>query len=175
MDKLVPTIAVIAVLVLVLALMLWGWRRRSRRDATAGGGYDVPDHADTALAEAETLYVATTRGGNHLERLALPSLKFRGRAHMTVAPSGVTVTIHGEPPVFIRSAALVGIGTANTAIDRVVEKDGLLKLSWTTSAGVAADSFFRVIDPSDRAPLIGSIESLLPAHSQAGQTTESEV
>jgi hypothetical protein len=176
-DKVLPTLVVIAVLLLAFLAMYAGWRRRNRRDVTAGGGYEAPVSQPQAavLAEAETFYVASTRGGNHLERLALPGLKFRGRARLTVTNDGVTIAIHGEQPVFVPKSAVTAIGAATTAIDRAVEKDGLLRLSWTTSGGVSADSFLRVVDPADRAPVIGAIESLLPAHSQAGHTTESEV
>ncbi|MFF1879208.1 hypothetical protein [Leifsonia sp. NPDC058230] len=175
MDKFLPAIPVIAVLAIVLLLMLWGWRRRTRRDSSAGGGYAAPATASSPLVESDTFYVATTRGGEHLERLAIPGLKFRGKARLTVALEGVTIAINGENPLFIQADALTGVGVTNTAIDRVVEKDGLLRLSWTTSAGAPADSFFRVVDPADRTPLIGAVETILPAQSTAGQTTESEV
>jgi hypothetical protein len=174
-DKFLPAIPVIAVLAVVLLLMLWGWRRRTRRDSTAGAGYAAPATASAPLTETDTFYVATTRGGEHLERLAIPGLKFRGKARLTVSPDGVTIAINGENQFFIEAAALTGVGVTNTAIDRVVEKDGLLRLSWTTTAGAPADSFFRVVDPADRAPVIGAVETILPAQSQAGQTTESEV
>lgn len=175
MDRVLPTIVVVAVLVLVLLLMLWGWRRRTRRDSAAGSGYESPASPSETLAEAETFYVATTRGGEHLERLAIPGLAFRGRGRVTVSRDGVTIAMKGETPVFVASRALTAIGATNTAIDRVVEKDGLLRLSWITTAGVAVDSFLRVVDPTDRTPVIGAVRSILPAQSQSGQTTESEV
>ncbi|WP_223690652.1 PH-like domain-containing protein [Leifsonia poae] len=174
MDKLVPTVVVVAVLVIAFLLMLWGWRRRTRRDSGAGAGYQRPE-GGTVLAETDTFYVATTRGGESLERLALPGLRFRGRARVTVESTGVTIAITGESPVFIEAAALSGIGSARVTIDRVVEKDGLLRLSWTTSGAAAADSYLRVIDPADRAALLDAVDKLLPTGSRAGHTTESEV
>lgn len=186
MDKFVPTLVVAAVLVVAALLILWGWRRRVRRDRPAGGGYPLPSTATATaagqpaaaaqpIATAESFYVATTTAGEHLERLALPGLSFRGKAQVSVASDGVTIAVTGEQPTYIPSSALTGLGAATTAIDRVVEKDGLLRLSWTTSGGAAADSFFRVVDPADRAPVIAAVESILPAGSQAGTSTESEV
>jgi len=177
-DKLVPVLVVAAVLVVAVLLIVWGWRRRVRRDRSAGGGYAAPAEAPAAaqpLARVATFYVATTKGGEHLERLALPGLSFRGKAELSVTEDGVSVAIPGEQPVYIPSSAITGLGAATTAIDRVVEKDGLLRLSWTTSGGAAADSFFRVVDPADRAPVIAAVESILPAGHQAGTSTESEV
>ncbi|GAA1444688.1 PH-like domain-containing protein [Leifsonia poae] len=178
MDKFLPTIVVVVVLAAAFLLMWLGWRRRARRDAGAGSGYPVGAPAQTTelpLAEVDALYVATTAGGEPLERLALPGLSFRGRATVTVADAGVTIAVTGEAPVFVRSEAIAGVATATVTIDRVVEKDGLIRLSWTTSGGTAADSYFRVADPADRAPLIAAIETLLPATHSAGSTTESEV
>ncbi|MES1169940.1 MAG: hypothetical protein ABUL47_04560, partial [Leifsonia sp.] len=142
MDKLVPTLVVAAVLVVALLLIVWGWRRRVRRDRPAGGGYAAPTSGGDApqgrpIASAETFYVATTKGGEHLERLALPGLSFRGKATVSVGSDGVTIAVTGEQPVYIPTAAITGLGAATTAIDRVVEKDGLLRLSWTTSGGAA--------------------------------------
>ncbi|MFF1633216.1 hypothetical protein [Leifsonia sp. NPDC058248] len=175
MDRLLPTVVTVLVILAIFALMLWGWRRRAARDRAAGAGYTAPATPGATIAETDALYVATTKGGEQLERLALPGLSFRGRAHVTVADDGVTIAVTGEDPVFVEAAALDGVGEATFTIDRVVEKDGLLRLSWTTSGGAAADSYLRVVDPADRAPLIAAIETLLPAGSQAGPTTESEV
>ena len=176
MDKFLPTVVIVVVLVLVYLLMLWGWRRRKKRDSSAGAGYELPaGGGGSILAQAETFYVATTRSGEPLERLAIPGLSFRGRAHVAVDDAGVTLAITGEDPVFITAAALSGIGAATVTIDRVVERGGLLRLSWTTQGGVAADSYLRVIDPAERASVLEAVESLLPPGTQTGHTTESEV
>lgn len=174
MDKLLPTIGILAVVVIVLALAIVGWRRRVRRDAPAGGGYPVPAILEPATATVEVLYVATTKAGEHLERLALPGLAFRGKGTVEVSPDGVRLVVAGEQPVFIPAFALVDTGAARVAIDRVVERDGLLRLGWTTSGGVAADSYFRVVDPAGRGPLIAAIEGILPGQAATGSATSED-
>lgn len=162
MDKVLPTLAILAVVVIVLALAIVGWRRRVKRDTASGGGYSTPGTLSVPTAEAEVLYVATTRAGQHLERLALPGLAFRGAATVTVRPEGVTLAVTGEPDVFVPAAVVSEVGVASVAIDRAVERDGLLRLGWTTSGGVAADSYFRVVDPAGRAQLAAAIHDIVP-------------
>ena len=140
-----------------------------KRDAGLGAGYDVPADASVATRDTDTLYVATTPHDKPLERLVLPNLGFRGTATVSVAPDGVTLAITGADLVFIRASALLGIGLATWAIDRVVETDGLVWIAWTTSGGAAVDSYIRVIDPAERTSLIGAVNDILPA-SALGQT-----
>ena len=171
MDKFVPTLVAIAVAALILYLLIFSWRRRAKRDAGLGAGYDVPSDAATATHEADTLYVATTVHDKPLERLVLPDLGFRGRATVSVAPDGVSMAITGARLVFIPSSALLGIGLATWAIDRVVETDGLVWVAWITSGGAAVDSYLRVIDPGERTSLIGAVTDILPA-SARGQSPD---
>ncbi|WP_426624229.1 hypothetical protein ACPPVW_16915 [Leifsonia sp. McL0607] len=175
MDKLLPTIGILLVVIVVLALALVGWRRRVRRDAPAGGGYPAPETATTATASSEVLYVATTAAGEPLERLALPGLTYRGRGTVEVSADGVQLRVAGEQPVFIPAASLTGVGASTVAIDRVVERDGMVRLGWTTSGGAAADSYFRVVDPAGRGPLTAAVEDIIPAASTPGDSTEREV
>ena len=175
MDRVLPTVAILVVLVAVLLLILVGWRRRVRRDGDAGAGSPAPAAPGTSLADVRALYVATTKGGEPFERLALPGLAFRGNAFVTVSEDGVTIAVRGEHPVFIAAGALTGVGAATVTIDRVVERDGLVRISWTTSGGAAADSFLRVVDPADREPLLASVGTILPTAEAAVPPTESEV
>jgi hypothetical protein len=169
-DKLLPTLGILAVVVIVLALAIVGWRRRVRRDASSGGGYSTPGTLSAPTAEQPVLYVATTKAGQHLERLALPRLSFRGNATVTVRPEGITLAVSGEQAVFVPAAVISGVGAASVAIDRAVERDGLLRLGWTTSGGTAADSYFRVVDPADRDRLSAAITDIVP-QAQARDTT----
>jgi hypothetical protein len=123
--------ALVGALVVGLAgwLMWRSWRRRSRRDA-AIGSYPVPTGLGEPSVDAEVLYVATTPAGRPLERLALPGLGFRGAGHVAIHPEGVLLRIAGEQPTFVPAPQLVGAGTASYAIDRGVEPDGLVAITW---------------------------------------------
>ena len=175
MDKLLPAIGILLVVIVVAGLALLGWRGRLRRDASAGGGYPAPETASAATASSDVLYVATTRAGEPLERLALPGLAYRGTGTVEVSADGVQLRVTGEEPVFIPARSLTGVGAATVTIDRVVERDGLLRLGWTTSGGAAADSYFRVVDPAGRGRLTSAVEDIIPAGSTPGDSTEREV
>ncbi len=176
MDRSVPTIITALVLLGVLFLMWRSWRKRGRRDAGLAAGYPMPSSIGVTLAAAEAYYVATTPRDAPLERLAISGLGFRARAAITVTELGMILDLDGNSPVFIPADSIDAVGAAQVAIDRAVESDGLLRLSWrlnSPGAGEspadsavdrhdrhAVDSFFRIIDPNDRARLVDSIRTL---------------
>ena len=169
MDRTIPAVITALVLLGVLILMWRSWRKRSRRDAGLTAGYPMPSTEGVALAGAEAYYVATTPRDAPLERLAIRGLGFRARAALTVTGAGVTLDLDGNEPVFVPAAAIDAVGAAQVAIDRAVETDGLVRLSWRLyspqSAEIthdrrAVDSFFRIIDPSDRARLVEAIRTI---------------
>lgn len=137
--------------VVLLALLAWAWWRRSRRDSglrTPTG--EVPTDAVTT-AVSEALYVATTRHGEPLERLAIRGLAFRARATVTVTDAGVVLDLAGSPRIFVPADRITAVGQATVAIDRVVERDGLVCLSWRLDDGTVVDSYLRPQDSSARA------------------------
>ncbi|TFD67934.1 hypothetical protein [Cryobacterium ruanii] len=168
MDRTFPTIITALVLLGVLILMWRSWRNRSRRDASLTAGYPMPGTAGVTLASAEVYYVATTPRDAPLERLAISGLGFRARAAVTVTDAGIALDLDGNQPVFVPAGSIDAVGSAQVAIDRAVETDGLVRLSWRLAAGGAADtvdrravdSFIRIIHPNDRARLVDSIRTI---------------
>lgn len=144
-------IVTIVLAVLLIGLGVWAWRRRARRDSgiIAPVG-EVPEGART-VAALPALYVATTRRGEPLERLAVKGLGFRSRGDITVTDAGVAIDLTGQPRVFLALSRIVEVAQATVAIDRVVERDGLVRLSWRTDDGPVVDSYFRPQDASARA------------------------
>lgn len=158
-------LVMIAVAVALLALGAFAWRRRSRRDAgiTAPFG-EVPDAA--AVQTVSTgFYVATTRHGEALERLAIRGLGFRSRVDVTVTDRGVALDLVGQPRMFLSTERIVSVGLANTAIDRVVEPGGLVRLTWRADGADGApetvDSYLRPQDGSAQG-LAAAIIAILP-------------
>ncbi|WP_104090387.1 hypothetical protein [Cryobacterium sp. N19] len=180
MDRSIPAIITALVLLGVLVLMWRSWRKRSRRDAGLSAGYPMPGSAAVELARAEAYYVATTPRDAPLERLAIRGLGFRARAALTVSKTGVVLDLDGNQPVFVSAAAIDAIGAAQVAIDRAVETDGLVRLSWRLNSAAstddrrAVDSFFRIIDPNDRARLVDSIRTITAARTDPAHQDESE-
>jgi len=145
----------VAVAIGLLGLVAWGWRRRTRRDAGLVPPVGELPAGAAVIGVFPALYVATTRHGEPLERLAIRGLGFRSKADVTVTDAGVALDLVGQPRLFISRAEITGVDQATVAIDRVVERDGLARLDWRITTGdggpVVVDSYFRPQETSARA------------------------
>ena len=114
-------------LVLVARRCCWAWlaatpprvRRSPRRPASR------PPTPRSSATSPTTLYVATTRADEPLERIAVGGLGFRARAASTVTDRGICSTSPAQPRSSSRRPHR-GVGRATWTIDRVVEHDGLV-------------------------------------------------
>ncbi|GAA2070167.1 hypothetical protein [Microbacterium hatanonis] len=151
----------IGLALLCLGLLAWSWWRRARRDAAYPAPFgELPEGARTT-ATFTTLYVATTRHGEPLERLAIRGLGFRSRADVTVTDKGIALDLAGKPRMTITPDRLVDAAQATVAIDRVVERDGLTRITWRVSPDTLVDSYIRPQEASAR-QLADAIRPLLP-------------
>jgi hypothetical protein len=157
--------------------MYTGWRARARRQKHFAAPQQPPADTGTAIAAFDVFYVATTIENDPLNRVVVGGLGFRGKASVEIATEGITLTITGEPPVFIAKAALRAVGRSTWTIDKAVEDGGLVRLDWTLGAGAEADAdhqdgtdvdtYLRATDPL---PLIAAIQQLLPISHASGTT-----
>ncbi|GAB2515085.1 hypothetical protein [Paramicrobacterium agarici] len=159
MDKVIPGLILAALVLLIFTVMWRSWRRRSSVDAEHGVTAIPSSFSPTA--EFDVQYVATTRAGEPLERLALPGLAFRGTGRLQMAPSGIALGVDGEQPVFVPGSALRNVDTSNVVIDRVVEPGGLVRISWTLADGTLCDSYVRLREPSNQPTMCAAISNLI--------------
>jgi hypothetical protein len=159
---------VIGLAVLLIALMAWGWIRRSRRDAGLAAPHGELPEGATVLASFDGLYVATTAHERPLERLAIRGLAFRSRATIVVSDAGVALDLTGQSRVVLTVDRLVAVEQATVAIDRVVEKEGLTRISWRLREDLVVDTYLRPQDASAKA-LTDAIRPLLPASTATGE------
>lgn len=160
MDRLVPGLIIAGIVVVLFSTMWRSWHRRTVRDA----GHSlapVPERFTPSHA-FEVQYVATTRSGEPLERLALSGLDFRGFASLSVASVGVCLAVRGERPAFLPAESLRSVHTSQVAIDRVVEPGGLVCITWTLLDGTACDSYVRLREPADQPRTLAAITDLIP-------------
>ncbi|WP_162924941.1 hypothetical protein [Mycetocola zhujimingii] len=175
-DRLLPAALVLGLLAILLAGMWFAWRARARRDSGVSAGAPLPAGGVHPLLTTDVLYVATTRAGQPLERLAIRGLAFRARAELIVAEEGVVLSVPGQDPIFLPADSIRSAQPATWTIDRVVESDGLVSITWRTG-DTDADSYVRVIDPTKHAPVLDALASLNstgPASSGPTPSTESE-
>lgn len=141
----------IGVALVLVALAVWAWSRRARRDrGLAAPVGEIPAGTPT-LSVHEVLYVATTAHGQALERLAIRGLAFRSRAELTVTPAGAALDLTGQPRLFLHRDRIEAVDQATVAIDRVVEKDGLVRIAWRIDPDTIVDSYLRPQNTSARA------------------------
>lgn len=165
------------VVVALLLLMLRSWKRRGARDSGLTA-YAVPTAPAERTLVVPVAYVATTKHELPLERLAPAGLTFRAQGTLAVASDGLTIDLAGSDAQFIPLHALREISETTWAIDRAVESDGLSCVSWlmqrmpgaSEQTDTIADSYFRVIDPAQRAGLVSAISTLLPAPVAGGNS-----
>ena len=144
-------LVMVGVAVVLLALLAWAWVRRTRRDARYSAPVgELPEGAvETAVFSG--LYVATTRHDEPLERLAIKGLGFRSRLDVTVTTAGVALDLRGPPRIVLDRDRLVDAAQATVAIDRVVERDGLTRVSWRIDDETVVDTYLRPQDASAKA------------------------
>jgi hypothetical protein len=151
------------------AWLMWrSWRRRTVRDESLAA-YAPPADPGTTTFELEALYVATTPAGEPLERLAVEGLAFRGSARVEVHRTGVLLRIAGELPSFIPGDRIAAAGTATYAIDRGVEPEGLVVLTWLVDdrsepeLPTRVDSYLRCRYPGDSSRLVAAVNEIAAA------------
>lgn len=160
-NRLFAGFIVIAFLALALVLMYVGWRRRQRSQSGLPRPLEVPDAATEVLRVAG-LYVATTLVDEPLNRIAVAGLGYRARATVAVtsAPAGVVLALAGEPEAFIPATDIQRVERATWTIDRVVEKNGLVRLTWLLGDTIV-DSYVRVTETLAASALITSIDAVI--------------
>lgn len=141
----------IAAAVAILAALALGWRLRTRRDRGLRAPFGEPPVGAVAAHWFPALYVATTRHDEPLERLAIKGLAFRAKAELIVADSGLVIDLAGQPRIHVPAERIASVGQSTVAIDRVVEKDGLVRVTWRIDDATLVDSYFRPQDASARA------------------------
>lgn len=166
MDKLPAGAVVIAFLLLLLWLMFRGWRILKKRSADLAVPKSEVSARGTEGISLSGLYVATTRQGEPLARVAIPGLAFRGRVLVTVYAAGVLLSVTGEPEVFVAAENIRSVGTSTWTIDRVVETGGMVRLDWNIKSTkspepLAVESYLRLASPEDSTRLIEAVTALL--------------
>lgn len=159
-EKLTQMAAVMALLLAALAyLAVRGWRSRS---ASQSGILPELPHGFATEAEAlesEVFYVVTTLANQPLERVMKHGLGNRGKAHAAFGSSGLSLQRVGEKDLFLSTNSIKSIATATATIDKAVERDGLVVITWTN--GLADfDTYLRILNRDFRAAVLGAQEIL---------------
>lgn len=160
MDRILPGLAMLAVVAVVFVLLGIGWRNRLKRQSDVGLLAQPPAEPGEPVAAAEGQYVSTTTGGDWLDRIAVHSLGIRTNATLAVYPHGVLFDRSGAPAVYIPAAALTGVRQESGMAGKFVEKDGILVLAWTHGPH-DLDTGFRTRRAADKDLLHAALQELI--------------
>ena len=160
-------LVVVAIAVLLLVVLSVAWLRRRRRDAHWRTPVSAVPEAAVTIQEVPVLYVATTVHRQPLQRLAIPGLTYRAAGTLTVTTRGLGLTLAGSEPLFFAAEDIRATAQSPVAIDRVLERDGLVTVTWQLPSQDPVDSHFR--------PRTGSARALANTIRTATARTESDV
>lgn len=166
MEKILPGVAMLAIIGVVFALIWIGWRNRLRRQSDVEQLPALPDAPGEPLLSAEGQYVASTTAGDWLDRIAVHGLGIRTNAVLSVYPHGILFDRSGAPAVYVPAADLTAIRQDSGMAGKFVEKDGLLVVRWRLGTH-ELDTGFRTRRAADKNALLESLQQLIPAAPQA--------
>jgi hypothetical protein len=160
MDKILPGLAMLAIIAVVFVLLAIGWRNRLKRQSDVEQLHPVPAAPGEPLATAEGQYVASTTGGDWLDRIAVHGLGIRTNSAMAVYPHGVLFDRSGAPALYIPAASLGGVRQDSGMAGKFVEKDGLLVVTWMLGSH-ELDTGFRTRRAADKDLLYAALQELI--------------
>ncbi|MDQ0769005.1 hypothetical protein QF031_001754 [Pseudarthrobacter defluvii] len=170
MDKILPGLAMLAVVAVVFVLLAVGWRNRLKRQSDVEELPQVPAAPGEPTTAADGQYVATTTAGDWLDRIAVHGLGIRTNSTLEVYPHGVLYERSGAPALYIPAGSLTGVRQDSGMAGKFVEKDGLLVLAWTLGAH-ELDTGFRTRRAADKDVLYQALQDLISSAPAAGATS----
>jgi hypothetical protein len=149
------TIGVLLLLGMTLSIM-------SRRAKGRGIG-PLPSPTDIAgdtVGSFNVLHVATTIAHQPMERVWVSPLAYRAKTRLEVRSGGLVLTLTGEGDMGVPAESITGCGRGTWTIDKAVDPEGLIVVTWRHSGG-DYDSYFRSVDqPAE--DVLGAIGAILP-------------
>jgi hypothetical protein len=149
MGKNIMALVSAAVFLLLLSLAIRAWRSRI-----------AIEYFGQVLVEAKAFYVATTYAVNVLERIAAYGLGARGKAQVLVFSEGVLIVRVGERSLALDRAQIVAVGYGQVAIDKAVESDGLIQITWMQDSS-SLTTHLRVKEPALRDQIVSAISGII--------------
>lgn len=160
MEKNIMALITLLLFSAMIALAFRAWRKRIRQqEASFEAPLEALEFFGEVLSQAKAFYVATTFANNHLERIAAYGLGARGFAQIMVFSEGILIIRNGEDPLAIGKESLVSISSNQVAIDKTVEKGGLISIDWINGS-TTLSTHIRIVDSNERARVLTELKSL---------------
>ena len=165
-DRVLLTLATLAVAALVSLLMLKGWRSRQRRQGDLPPPPPAPaDPGQVLVGAVPGLFVGTTSEHDWLDRIAVHDLSHRAAGWLTVRSSGVVIEREGLSDLHLPYEVVLDAGTADALAGKVVGRDGLLLLTWQLGPR-SLRTGFRADDHSAHRRVADAVRAHLPVREE---------
>jgi hypothetical protein len=135
---------------LFVGIAFISWRRRIANQARV---LQVPKYVDGDDTGLKCFYVATTFGNRPLDRIVAHGLAHRGVAYLGLSEESLIVSRVGEKSFEVPLSAIKSVSSNSSVIDRAVETNGLLSISWALGQELI-DSHFRFVNTEHREALV---------------------
>lgn len=146
---------------MILLVFLVVWRvyvSVQKRKTAQQAQLQKPKASIGGVELGDVFYASTVFGSKQLDRVWAHGLGGRGKAKIFVDPQGVSLERTGEPSIFIPKADLLAMGRVSATIDKGVERNGLLALTWRLG-GTELVTNLRVVNPKERNNIEMAIEN----------------
>ncbi len=163
MDKVIGGSIAGALIVVALVMMWFAWRARNRRAALVGHWSALESES---VRSFDVFYVATTHADRPLERVALRGFGYRSFARVDIHRDGIQVALTAGDVLVLPEASLTRMHTEQVAIDKAVERDGLVAFDWTSrdigSGPIGLTTFVRLRNVDEQKELLAVASALVP-------------
>ena len=158
-QKLVEMFSVLSLVLVALGyLAVRSWRARAISHARVLPELPILLERSSSDMSADAAYVVSTFADAPLERFMAHGLGNRCKAHLRLNSAGLSIDRIGEAPLHLASSSIESVGTATATLDRVVERDGLVVVTW--SSGVNRfDTYLRILNHEFRDALLNAFAS----------------
>jgi hypothetical protein len=143
--ELIGTIAILLVFVVVWRVYISVQRRKAQQQSQL----QKPKPASGGIELGDVFYASTVFGDSQLNRVWAHGLGGRGKAKLFLDQVGISLERSGEPSFLIPKQDLLGMSRVSATIDKGVERNGLLALTWKLGETVLITNL-RVVSPQQR-------------------------
>jgi hypothetical protein len=160
----------LAIMIALGVLLLLGMTLSIVRRRATGrliGPFPLPSEVpgDTT-ASFPVLHVATTLARKPMERVWASPLAYRSKTLLGVRSGGVVLSLTGEGEMGLPAQSIAGCGRGSWTIDKAVDPEGLIVITWLHD-GVEYDSYFRSVDqPAE--DVLDAIDAITPPTTTKG-------
>ena len=160
MTKDLMALLALALVLFLGSLAFWGWRsRKARQESLFESPNEALEYFGEELARASGSYVATSFASDFLERVNAYGLGIRGVAEILVFTEGVLIVRRGERPLAIDKAQIIDVVNSQYVIDRAVEAEGIVSITWTQNTTELA-THLRFVDEAARSAIIEALQKI---------------